>query len=99
MGIFRFWSRWDDEQRAVAVKIVAVLVSAFTVFALVSSLSYMFTWKTDQSLLTDPAMMDPGVGVSNSAGKLGFRFGSFLVGRCFGLGSFALIFILAVMMP
>ncbi|MBQ7194568.1 MAG: DNA translocase FtsK 4TM domain-containing protein [Bacteroidales bacterium] len=96
MGIFRFWSRWDDEQRAVALKIVAVLVSAFTIFAMVSSVSYLFTWKSDQSLMTDPSMMDTGVDVSNSAGKLGFRFGAFLVGRCFGLGSFAIIFILAV---
>ena len=59
-----------------------------------AAVSYLFTWKADQSLLMHPEMMDKNVEVANWAGKAGFRWGSFLVSRCFGLGSFALIFLL-----
>ena len=39
-------------------------------------------------------MMDQAVDVSNWGGKLGYKWAFFLVTRCFGLGSFALIFLL-----
>ena len=86
--------KWDEDQKAGAIRILGILIAAFGVFALLATLSYLFTWKTDMSLLSNPAMMDTGVKVHNAAGKLGYRFADFLVGKCFGLGSFALLILL-----
>ena len=90
-----FWRRWDDRERAVAVKIIGLLVAALAVFVLIGTVSYLFHWKEDMSLLSDPAMMDTGVRAGNAAGKLGYSTGHLLVCRLFGLGSFALLVILA----
>ena len=90
-----FWRRWDDRERAVAVKIIGLLVAAIAVFVLIGTVSYLFHWKEDMSLLSDPAMMDSGVRAGNAAGKLGYSTGHLLVCRLFGLGSFALLVILA----
>lgn len=89
-----FWRRWDDRERAVAVKIIGLLVAAISVFVFIGTVSYLFHWKEDMSLLSDPAMMDSGVRAGNAAGKLGYRTGHLLVCRLFGLGSFALLVIL-----
>ena len=89
-----FWRRWDDRERAVAVKIIGLLVAAIAVFVLIGTVSYLFHWKEDMSLLSDPAMMDSGVRAGNAAGKLGYSTGHLLVCRLFGLGSFALLVIL-----
>ena len=86
--------KWDEDQKAGAIRILGILIAAFGVFALLSTLSYLFTWKADMSLLSNPAMMDTGVKVHNAAGKLGYKFADFLVGKCFGLGSFALLILL-----
>ena len=93
-GNLLFWKKWDETQRAVAKKILGLLVAAFTVFTFISIVTFFFHWKEDQSLLMNPSMMDPDVPVGNSAGKLGFRLGRFLVCRCFGFGSLALLVIL-----
>ena len=85
---------WDDDQRAAAVKILGFCVAAVTLFIFIATLSYLFHWKQDMSLLTDPAMMDSAKEVGNAAGKLGYLVGHLLIGRCFGLGSFALLVIL-----
>ena len=86
--------KWDEDQKASAIKILGILIAAFGVFALLSAVSYLFTWKVDMSLLSNPDMMDTGVKVRNAAGKLGYKFADFLVGKCFGLGSFALLILL-----
>ena len=95
MAKLLFWHNWDDRQRETAVKIAGLCVAVFTVFALLASLSYLFTWKADQSLGTDPQMMSLSTEGHNASGKLGYRLGSFLMQKCFGLGSFALFVILA----
>ncbi len=79
------------------VKIAGLAVALFTVFSLVSAVSYLFTWKADQSVIVDPQRLDPSVEVANAGGKTGAGWGWLLVSRWFGLGSFALILALAVM--
>ena len=86
--------KWDEDQKASAIKILGILIAAFGVFALLSTVSYLFTWKADMSLLSNPDMMDTGVKARNAAGKLGYKFADFLVGKCFGLGSFAMLILL-----
>ncbi|MBR4000738.1 MAG: DNA translocase FtsK 4TM domain-containing protein, partial [Bacteroidales bacterium] len=86
--------KWDEDQKARAIRILGILIAALGVFTLLSTVSYLFTWKTDMSLLSNPEMMSTGVKVHNAAGKLGYRFADFLVGKCFGLGSLALLILL-----
>ena len=97
-----FWTRISDsgkinmtpESKALMLRCLGVLVMVFAIFSLISSVSYLFTWKEDQSLLTLAAMT--GDDVSNLGGSMGLRWGSFLVADFLGLGSFAFIFLLGV---
>ncbi len=86
--------RIDEDKKSTILKYSGIAVLVFALFSLVAVFSYLFTWQADQSLMSHPYMMDKGVEVSNWAGKLGYRWASFLVARCFGLGSFALVFLL-----
>ena len=91
---FSFFSGMDSDKKSNILKYTGVVVMVFTLLTLVSTISYLFTWEADQSLLSTPDMMDKAVDVNNWGGKLGYRWSRFLVGSCFGLGSFALIFLL-----
>lgn len=89
-----FFSRFSEEQIIRGRKVAGIAMAAFAFYTFITVLSYLFTWKADYSLLSEPDMMDHGVTVSNLGGKLGYRWGYFLVTRCFGLGSFALVVLL-----
>lgn len=91
----------DPERRTKIVKISGLVVLAFAVYALLSSFSYLFTWKADRSLLGDPDWLNRDLDVHNAAGKAGAGLGHLMICRWFGLGSFALViafFILALRM-
>lgn len=88
------WKNMPEDRRIRILKVTGLVVAVFAIFTLVSVASYLFTWKADQSLLSEPDMLDGNVDVHNMGGKLGYRWGHFLVGRCFGLGSFALVVLL-----
>lgn len=83
--------RLTDEQIIKIRKGIGAAFAVFGLFTLIALISYLFTWKQDQSLILDPAMMDEGTHVSNIAGKVGFKWSVFLIYRMFGLGSFALL--------
>lgn len=87
----------DPEKKEKYARILGIAMAVFTVFTFISLTSYLFTWKQDQSLLHEEQMTSPDVEVGNSAGKMGFRWALFLVEKCFGLGSFAFLFLLVVM--
>lgn len=93
-GLSGMWRDMPEDKRIRILKIAGLVVTGFTIFTFISVFSYLFTWKADQSLVSAADMMDKGEPVRNMGGKLGYRWGSFLVGRCFGLGSFALMVLL-----
>lgn len=93
MKLFGFWNKIDEDDRMRMVKITGIIAGLFTLFTLLSIVSYLFTWKADQSLFSSP-VGDISMEVRNICGKLGFKWSDFLVRHCFGLGSFALIVIL-----
>ena len=95
--LLSFWKNWDDAQKATAIRVVGLFMAVFTIFSLISVLSYFFTWQRDQSLLTDPAMMDSASTCANMAGKMGLKWSRLLVYRWFGLGSLALVALLAAL--
>ena len=94
LRILSFWTEMEEDERRKFILIAGLLLGAFTILTLISCLSYLFTWKADYSLLSYNNIMDRSVEVNNLAGKFGFKWGYFLITKCFGLGSFALIIIL-----
>lgn len=91
--MFRFWRNMDDDDKSRLERIIGLVVALAAVFTLLSTVSYFFTWKADQSSLTS-AVGDTTVEVSNAGGKLGYRWADLLVRKWFGLGSLAFIVIL-----
>ena len=91
---FSFFSSLTPEKKSAILKYTGLTVFVLTMFTLVSTVSYLFTWDADQSLLVHPEMVDKNVEVANLGGKIGYKWSYFLVARCFGLGSFALIFLM-----
>ena len=90
----KFWRTWDDEQKGNAIRIAGLAIGLFALFTLISTVSYIFTWKQDQSLLRDPEMMDMATGVANLGGKLGLKWANILICKWFGLGSLAFLILL-----
>lgn len=88
-----FWKNWDDKQKAKAIRITGMCFAVLALWALIASLSYLFTWKQDQSLLSIAGKMSPDIHGHNQGGKIGFQLGRLLMCRWFGIGSFALIVI------
>ena len=83
----------DDGDKVRLTKMTGILVALLAVFTLLATVSYFFTWKSDQSSLSS-AVGDISVEVSNMAGKMGYRWADLLVRRWFGLGSLAFVVIL-----
>ena len=91
-----YWAELDAKRRTQYRIVAAVLLGIFTLFTAIAVGSYLFTWKQDASLLSEPSLMDSDVAVHNASSKLGFRWGHFLVTRCFGLAALGLVaFLLA----
>ena len=86
-----YWNELDESKRSSYRIVAAVLVGIFTLFTAIAVGSYLFTWKQDASLLSEPSLMDSDVAVHNASSKLGFRWGHFLVTRCFGVAALGLV--------
>lgn len=67
--------------------LIGLALLGLSVFLLVSSISYIFTWKEDQSLKAVASMFPEAMQASNRAGGLGYFAGEFLVGSCFGIAA------------
>jgi len=81
---------WRDQRLPKLIGITLVLVG---LFALVSTISYLFTWKIDQDkILNNPfsALGEGDLAVSNWLGRLGAVTGNALVYWGFGVASIAL---------
>ena len=91
---FSFLSDMDPDVKSLIYKAAGVIVGIFAVITLVGTFSYLFTWQADQSLEYHHNMMSQDVDVSNAGGKLGYKWGSFLVRNFLGLGSFAFVILL-----
>ena len=81
----------DPDKADKWMKTGGVLLGIIAIFTLISVVSYFFTWKTDQSLLLDPDMMDKSEGVANLGGKAGLRWADFLVAKSFGIASLGVV--------
>ena len=94
-NFFSFFSTMDENAKKGWLKALGVALAFFAAFTLISVVSYMFTWQADQSLLSNPDMMNQAEEVSNYGGKLGYRWGKYLFSDIFGLGSLAIVIMLS----
>ena len=86
-----YWAELDEKRRSEYRIVAAVLLGIFTLFTAIAVGSYLFTWKQDASLLSEPSLIESDVEVHNASSKLGFRWGHFLVTRSFGLAALGLV--------
>jgi S-DNA-T family DNA segregation ATPase FtsK/SpoIIIE len=84
-------SFFTDERFKVTLGIV---ISGFAVLLFISFVSYLFTWKTDQSFEWSRVFSEPEYQVDNWSGKLGAYFSNLFINRWFGIASFAIPFML-----
>ena len=88
--IKRYWEGLSERKQAGIRYAGNIAVLVLTVWVTVSVVSYVFTWKQDQSALS-------GVGVvENAAAKSGLSAGHFLVTESFGLAAFCVVLFLLV---
>jgi len=73
---------------------IGIVLSAFGVFLFISFVSYLFTWKTDQSFNWTLVFSGSGYQVENWSGKAGAYFSNLFLNKWFGLSSFVVPFLL-----
>ena len=76
--------------------IFGIAITGFSVFLMVGMISYLFTWKSDQSFLKDNVFSSPEIRVDNWSGKSGAWLADLLMNRSFGISSFSIPIILTL---
>jgi S-DNA-T family DNA segregation ATPase FtsK/SpoIIIE len=74
--------------------IFGLILVALSVIMFVSMVSYLFSWKSDQSFEFVPDLENPDVEADNLSGKWGATMARYLISNWFGLASFSIPFIL-----
>jgi S-DNA-T family DNA segregation ATPase FtsK/SpoIIIE len=77
--------------------LLALLLVGFSFLLLVSQISYLFTWKSDQSFEWHEAWRNTEIVVDNWAGKTGAFLAKLTMNNWFGLASFAFPFLIALL--
>ena len=80
-----------DERIKIAL---GIFISGFAVLLFISFISYLFTWKTDQSFEWSRVFSEPEYRVDNWSGKVGAYFANIFMNRWFGIASFVIPFIM-----
>ncbi|MFP4060410.1 MAG: DNA translocase FtsK 4TM domain-containing protein [Bacteroidales bacterium] len=75
---------------------IGLFLIGFGFFLTLAFISFLFTWKTDQSFEWSRVISEPGVSVENWSGKTGARFANSCINHWFGLASFILPLLIIV---
>ena len=86
----RYWDGLSERKQAGIRYAGNTAVLVLTIWVAVSVISYVFTWKQDQSALS------AGGAVENAAASTGLSAGHFLVTESFGLAAFVVVLFLVV---
>lgn len=98
-GRFRFSTvlraarNMDERTKMLLRRVAGGLLLFAAIYVFICCLSYLFTWKTDYSIL---AWSDVSEIPVNLGAKGGLRLSWFLVGGCFGMAAFAVPLLLAM---
>jgi len=76
--------------------IFGIFIIFLSVFLTIAFISYLFTWKADQSFEFSAVFSDADVVVENWSGKAGAWIANLFINKWFGIASFTLPFILFV---
>ena len=87
----------DPQTRTLIARVVGIVVGVFALFTLFSCVSYLFTWKSDYSIVSWGDISNPDKMPANSGSRLGLRWSRFLVGGCFGLSAVCIAGLLATL--
>ena len=87
----------NERQRTLISSCVGLFLFFMAFFILVSTFSYMFSWKADQSIVNDSLAQVGEMGAQNLGGTMGNKLGYRFVGKWFGLASFILVWWFAYM--
>ncbi len=87
-----------SQENKIAIRIVlGLLLLAVTVIVTASLVSYVFTWKADYSVKSNPEMWREYVITQNVCGKVGYVISDFLIGKLFGVGAYCIPVFLAAL--
>ena len=84
---------FKDDRFRYAMGIVFLLLAVFLILSLIS---YLINWKTDQDFEWGKVFSSPEIQVENSGGKLGAWLSNLLINKWFGLASFLFPVILVI---
>jgi DNA segregation ATPase FtsK/SpoIIIE, S-DNA-T family len=73
--------------------IAGILITGFAFYLLLACISYLFSWRADQSFPTDEVVSGPDVVVKNWSGKSGYFLADLIIRNGFGFGAFFIPFI------
>jgi DNA segregation ATPase FtsK/SpoIIIE, S-DNA-T family len=68
--------------------ILGILITGFAFYLLLACVSYLFSWKADQSLPFEDVVSGPDVVVKNWSGKSGYFLADLIIRNGFGFGAF-----------
>jgi DNA segregation ATPase FtsK/SpoIIIE, S-DNA-T family len=68
--------------------VTGILITGFAFYLLLACVSYLFWWKTDQSLPTSEVVSGPDIEVKNWSGKSGHFLAELIIRYGFGFGAF-----------
>jgi len=77
--------------------IFGILVTGFTLYLLLACISYLFWWKTDQSLPDSDIISGPEIEVKNWQGKSGHFLAKMIISYGFGYGAFFIPLIFGIL--
>ena len=95
--IVSYFRNMDPQTRTLIARVVGLVVGVFALFTIFSCVSYLFTWKSDYSIVSWGDISNPDKMPANSGSRLGLRWSRFLVGGCFGLSAFCIAGLLATL--
>ncbi len=75
--------------------VLGILITGIALYLLLACVSYLFWWKTDQSLPDSKIVSGPDIEVRNWSGKSGHFLAKMIIGYGFGFGAFFIPVILA----
>ena len=71
----------DPQTRTLIARVAGLVAGAFALFTFISCFSYLFTWKSDYSIVVSWGdLFKSGELPANSGSRLGLRWSRFLVG-------------------
>ncbi len=76
---------------------LGLFFTAFSVLLILAFISYLFTWKTDQSFEWHKVFSNPDYRVENWSGKAGAWLANLFLNQWFGLASFSVPFMFLIM--